>query len=174
MTGADDRGRSIRDALAEYERFADLNSRGTRTEMTLRAMNTVLQRSRSLLRLVVREEGVSLATFDTLHALVALRGNAALPSELAENLGVSRAAVTARVRQLEADGLVQRQDNDRDRRSQVLSATAAGVKLWDTLAARWSALEVGLLDGLTDSQLQNLTELLVGVVDAPRTRASSV
>ena len=81
-------------------RFGDPTSRGTRTELALRAMNVLLQRSRVLQRLILQELSVPVAKFDTLHALISLRGNAALPSELADNLGVSRATVTARLREL--------------------------------------------------------------------------
>jgi DNA-binding MarR family transcriptional regulator len=48
------------------------------------------------------------------------------PSRLAERSGMSRQAVSALAKTLEADGLIERQNADRDARSIVLSLTPAG------------------------------------------------
>lgn len=55
------------------------------------------------------------------------------PSELADRIGVTRAAVTSIIDGLELSGLVKRQGDPNDRRMQVIELTTEGSKLLESL-----------------------------------------
>jgi DNA-binding MarR family transcriptional regulator len=92
------------------------------------------------------------------------------PSRLAEQSGMSRQAVSALAKTLEADGLVARRTADRDARSVVLSLTATGVRRIEQVFVdhnRREAEWAGALDPAERRQLIALLGKLAGAAQAP-------
>lgn len=88
------------------------------------------------------------------------------PSRLAELSGMSRQAVSALAKTLEADGLIERRGADRDARSVVLSISRAG-ELRLTRAFRdHNRREVEWADALDPDERATLTHLLAKLADA--------
>lgn len=82
------------------------------------------------------------------------------PGTIARHIGIERTAVSRILRQLEADGLVERQVNERDGRGTRMVLSAAGIELCAIVPARLSSAMVPLHARLTSSQLADLCESL--------------
>ena len=103
--------------------------------------------------------GLSLAK---LAALKALKGaGESLPlSQLAERLSCVKSNITQLVDRLEADGLVTRADDPRDRRSRLAVMTAAGRKACDAGLSLQAEAERALLSDLSAAERQQLAVLM--------------
>jgi len=103
--------------------------------------------------------GLSLAK---LAALKALKGaGESLPlSQLAERLSCVKSNITQLVDRLEADGLVTRADDPRDRRSRLAVMTAAGRKACDAGLSLQDEAERALLSDLSAAERQQLAVLM--------------
>lgn len=82
------------------------------------------------------------------------------PSELAERIGVTRAAVTGIVDGLESAGLVERQGAANDRRMQVIRLTKQGEKLLETLMPEHYRRTAEFMAGFTEIERNLLRALL--------------
>jgi DNA-binding MarR family transcriptional regulator len=82
------------------------------------------------------------------------------PTELYRGLMRAPSAMTARLRHLEAAGLVRRVSDEADRRSVLVELTAAGLELVDALAADHLANEQRLLAPLGSQERAQLADLL--------------
>lgn len=113
----------------------------------LHLVREVLLTYREFLRRMSEETGVSGAQIELLRAL-ALAGGRSTTSGLARELGVDPAAVTRLVAALERLGLIEREDDARDRRRRPVVLTSAGrqsvVRLHERLHAQESELEARL------------------------------
>ena len=122
-------------------------------------MREVLLTYRAFLRRMAAETGVSGAQFELLRQL-ALVGGRSTSAELARELGVDPAAVTRLVAALQEQGLVEREDDARDRRRRPVQLTDTGrefmVRLHGELHAREDALEVGLDPAAVESAAEVL------------------
>ncbi|GAA0451051.1 MarR family transcriptional regulator [Streptomyces sp. NPDC046215] len=109
-------------------------------------------------------EGLTRAEFDILGTL-RRTGVELTPGQIARETFASGAAVTKRLRELEARGLVGRRTDERDRRVAHLRLTGPGTELIDRLMPRQLDYEKALLSGLgADRQgrlAETLAELLV-------------
>lgn len=83
--------------------------------------------------LKIAARGVTVAEWVVLREL--FDEDRAMPSALADRLGMTRGAISKLADRLVAKGLIARTPDDDDRRSQTLALTAAGRKLTPTLAA---------------------------------------
>ncbi len=103
--------------------------------------------------------GLSLAK---LAALVALReAGESLPlSHLADRLACVKSNITQLVDRLEADGLVSREADPKDRRARLAVMTAAGRDACDTGVRIQQDAERALLSELSDSERQQLGLLM--------------
>ncbi|MFC4017399.1 MarR family winged helix-turn-helix transcriptional regulator [Micromonospora sp. GCM10011542] len=97
--------------------------------------------------------------YDTLHALAGRRGRAA-PSELAADLAVAPASITARVDGLIARGFVRRIPSTVDRRRVDVELTDAGRAAWHGAMDVCAAEEHRLLDALSPTERRLLSDLL--------------
>jgi DNA-binding MarR family transcriptional regulator len=84
----------------------------------------------------------------------------ASPSELADHLGLSRGALSARLGPLEDDGLVTRTVDRDDRRRVHVRLTAAGRRAFDRHARSEGRAEAALLSALSPADQQRLADLL--------------
>ncbi|WP_218221798.1 MarR family winged helix-turn-helix transcriptional regulator [Nesterenkonia sp. Act20] len=99
-------------------------------------------------------------------AVLAMACSGTNPSqrELGDFLDLDPSQVVALVDRLEQRGLLQREPDPRDRRSKILTATAAGRKLHAQAAERTHQAEEQTLRGLTPTERNQLRELLIKIV----------
>lgn len=88
------------------------------------------------------------------------------PSHLADLLGLTRGALSARLRPLEEAGLLTRATDPADRRRVHVRLTDAGSAAFDRHASAESRTESGLLAALTPEQRHELAGLLRTLVQA--------
>ena len=84
----------------------------------------------------------------------------ASPSELADMLGLTRGALSARLGPLEADGLITRTHDAVDHRRVHVRLTAAGYEAFEQHAGSADSAESALLSPLTAAEKQTLADLL--------------
>jgi DNA-binding MarR family transcriptional regulator len=106
--------------------------------------------------------GLSMAKLQALKALTAA-GESLPLSQLAERLACVKSNITQLVDRLEADGFVARQADPHDRRARLAVLTAPGRRACQEGSRLQQDTERRLLGGLSDSESQQLTELLAKV-----------
>jgi DNA-binding MarR family transcriptional regulator len=84
----------------------------------------------------------------------------ALPSELAEEQGITRATMSGLTQRLEKQGLITREPDDRDRRQTVLVLTQTGASLIERVLPECIALMERTLSPLDDEEKDELKRLL--------------
>jgi DNA-binding MarR family transcriptional regulator len=95
----------------------------------------------------------------------------AQPSQLAEQLGLTRGALSVRLSPLEDDGLITRRPDPQDRRKVHVRLTAAGMRAFDRHGQHEGADEAALLDVLSRADQKRLADLLrtlVLAIERPR------
>ncbi|GHE05763.1 MarR family transcriptional regulator [Defluviimonas sp. 20V17] len=106
-----------------------------------------------------RNHETTLPRFDVMAALYRRREGVTM-SELSRMLLVSNGNATAVVDRLEKDGLVRRQPVATDRRTVKVALTPAGQAAFETQAAGHEAEVDRLFSGLSEADLDALTEIL--------------
>lgn len=101
----------------------------------------------------------TLPRFDVMAALYRRRDGVTM-SELSRMLLVSNGNATAVVDRLEADGLVRRTPSDTDRRTVHVALTPEGLAQFEGLAARHEAEVSRIFGGLSEADLDVLTDIL--------------
>ncbi|MBC2835727.1 MarR family transcriptional regulator [Paragemmobacter straminiformis] len=101
----------------------------------------------------------TLPRFDVLAALYRRRDGVTM-SELSRMLLVSNGNATTVVDRLEKDGLVRRTQSDSDRRTVFVALTPEGLAQFEGLAAEHEAQVNALFSGLTEADLDTLTDIL--------------
>ncbi len=101
----------------------------------------------------------TLPRFDVMAALWRRRDGVTM-SELSRLLLVSNGNATTVVDRLEADGLVARRASETDRRIVQVALTAEGLKTFEALAASHEAEVARLFAGLSEADIDTLTEIL--------------
>ena len=81
-------------------------------------------------------------------------------SDLARAIGITEASLVRTLHQLEHAGLIARQTNPQDRRSNRLVLTGAGVAMADSIDSRLIELRADLLDGIPDDDLEASVRVL--------------
>ncbi|MEV6375626.1 MarR family winged helix-turn-helix transcriptional regulator [Micromonospora musae] len=130
----------------------DVEAAVTRMQLLTRHLRTVKERALADVDLPAHE-------YDTLHALAGRRGRAA-PSELAEDLGVAPASITARVDSLVRRDFVERIPSSTDRRRVDVALTDAGRAAWRGALDVRGAEEQRLLGVLDPDERRLLSDLL--------------
>lgn len=137
--------------------MSDLSKR--RLKLWVRLLG-VTRRTEAELREFLRlRHATTLPRFDVLAALYRRREGVTM-SDLSRMLLVSNGNATAVVDRLEQDGLVKRQPSEADRRTVYASLTPEGVAAFEGLAAEHEAEVDRLFDGLTEAEIDTLTEIL--------------
>jgi DNA-binding MarR family transcriptional regulator len=110
---------------------------------------------------VFRRHGLDIGEFDVLAALRRSGEPFAMtPSALARTLMLSPSGMTNRLDRLESAGFVERRSNPGDRRSSMIALTTEGWRTVDAAVADHVANEAALLAGLTDSEQEDLDNLV--------------
>ncbi|MES2968146.1 MAG: MarR family transcriptional regulator [Pseudomonadota bacterium] len=130
-----------------------------RLKMWIRLLG-VTRLSESHLREFLRlRHDTTLPRFDVLAALYRRRDGVTM-SELSRLLLVSNGNATTVVDRLEKDGLVRRTPSETDRRTVFVALTPQGLAQFEGLAADHEAEVSRLFAGLSEADLDNLTEIL--------------
>ena len=120
----------------------------------------VTRSSESHLREFLRvKHDTTLPRFDVLAALYRRRDGVTM-SELSRMLLVSNGNATAVVDRLEKDGLVRRTQSEQDRRTVFVALTPEGLAQFGGLAADHERAVDRLFGGLSEADLEALTEIL--------------
>lgn len=120
----------------------------------------VTRASESHLREFLRvKHDTTLPRFDVLAALYRKRDGVTM-SELSRMLLVSNGNATAVVDRLEKDGLVRRTQSEQDRRTVFVALTAEGLAQFEGLASDHERAVDRLFGGLSEADLDALTEIL--------------
>ncbi|WJS86972.1 MarR family transcriptional regulator [Paracoccus sp. TOH] len=101
----------------------------------------------------------TLPRFDVMAALYRRREGLSM-TELSRMLLVSNGNATAVVDRLEKDGLVRRTPSETDRRTVLVALTPAGLAAFEGFAADHEAEVNRILAGLTEEDIELLTEIL--------------
>lgn len=120
----------------------------------------VTRASESHLREFLRvNHDTTLPRFDVMAALYRRREGVTM-SDLSRMLLVSNGNATAVVDRLEKDGLVRRTQSTTDRRTIFVALTEAGLQQFEVLAAEHEREIITLFGGLSDTDLDTLTDIL--------------
>lgn len=130
-----------------------------RLKMWIRLLG-VTRASESRLREYLRvQHDTTLPRFDVMAALYRRRDGVTM-SELSRLLLVSNGNATTVVDRLEKDGLVIRRASETDRRTVFVALTPEGLAQFDIYAAAHEAEVSQLFAGLSDTDLDRLTDIL--------------
>jgi len=130
-----------------------------RLKMWIRLLG-VTRAAESELREFLRvQHGTTLPRFDVMAALYRRREGVTM-SELSRMLLVSNGNATTVVDRLEADGLVRRTPSETDRRTVFVALTPDGLAQFEVLAAGHEAEVTRMFGGLSEADLEALTEIL--------------
>ena len=134
-----------------------------RLKAWLRLLGATRQAEGALREFLRVRHGTTLPRFDVMAALHRRgqdRSAGVTMSELSRMLLVSNGNATAVVDRLEADGFVRRTHSEADRRTVFVGLTPAGFHLFAELAAEHEREVDRLLGGLSEADLDLLTDLL--------------
>jgi DNA-binding MarR family transcriptional regulator len=118
----------------------------------------VAQRAAVLVSEALATEGVRRQHFSVLTALSESGGIS--QAELGRRVWIDRSDLHALLAELEGDGLVARKPDPEDRRRNVVTLTAVGVRKLRRLDARVQAAQETLLEPLTPAQRETFVRLL--------------
>lgn len=129
-----------------------------RLKMWIRLLG-VTRSSESHLREFLRvKHDTTLPRFDVMAALFRRRDGVTM-SDLSRMLLVSNGNATAVVDRLEKEGLVRRTPSETDRRTVYVALTDDGLRQFETLAAEHEREVATLFGGLSEAELDTLTEI---------------
>lgn len=130
-----------------------------RLKMWIRLLGVTRAAEGELREFLRVQHGTTLPRFDVMAALYRRREGVTM-SELSRMLLVSNGNATAVVDRLEADGLVRRSPSETDRRTVFVALTAEGLAQFEVLALGHEAEVSRMFGGLSEADLDALTEIL--------------
>ena len=130
-----------------------------RLKMWIRLLGVTRASEGSLREFLRVQHGTTLPRFDVMAALYRRRDGVTM-SELSRMLLVSNGNATAVVDRLEKDGLVRRTPSEADRRTVFVALTADGLAQFEGLAVEHEAEVDRLFAGLSEADLDTLTDIL--------------
>lgn len=130
-----------------------------RLKMWIRLLGVTRSAEGELREFLRVKHGTTLPRFDVMAALYRRREGVTM-SELSRMLLVSNGNATTVVDRLEADGLVRRSPSDLDRRTVYVALTPEGLRVFEGLAADHEAEVDRLFAGLSEADLDALTDIL--------------
>lgn len=130
-----------------------------RLKMWIRLLGVTRAAEGELREFLRVKHDTTLPRFDVLAALWRRREGVTM-TELSRMLLVSNGNATAVVDRLEKDGLVRRTPSEADRRTVFVALTAEGLAQFEGLAAEHEAEVDRLFAGLSETDLDTLTDIL--------------
>lgn len=137
--------------------MSDLSKR--RLKMWIRLLGVTRGAENTLREYLRLTHDTTLPRFDVMAALYRRRDGVTM-SELSRMLLVSNGNATAVVDRLEADGMVRRTPSDTDRRTVYVAMTPEGITAFEAMATGHEAEVDKLFSGVTEADLDALTEIL--------------
>lgn len=137
--------------------MSDLSKR--RLKMWIRLLGVTRASENSLREYLRLNHDTTLPRFDVMAALYRRRDGVTM-SELSRMLLVSNGNATAVVDRLEADGMVRRSQSETDRRTVYVAMTPEGIATFETMATGHEAEVDKLFAGLSEADLEALTDIL--------------
>jgi DNA-binding MarR family transcriptional regulator len=130
-----------------------------RLKMWIRLLGVTRAAEGELREFLRVQHGTTLPRFDVMAALYRRREGVTM-SELSRMLLVSNGNATTVVDRLEADGLVRRTPSETDRRTVFVALAAEGLVQFERLAEGHEAEVARMFCGLSDADLEALTDIL--------------
>ncbi|NGQ89736.1 MarR family transcriptional regulator [Rhodobacter sp. HX-7-19] len=130
-----------------------------RLKMWIRLLGVTRAAEGELREFLRVQHGTTLPRFDVMAALYRRREGVTM-SELSRMLLVSNGNATTVVDRLESDGLVRRTPSETDRRTVFVALTAEGLAQFEGLAAGHEAEVARMFGGLSEADLDALTDIL--------------
>lgn len=130
-----------------------------RLKMWIRLLGVTRAAQGELREFLRLKHNTTLPRFDVMAALYRRRDGVTM-SELSRLLLVSNGNATTVVDRLEADGLVRRSPSAQDRRTVFVALTTEGLRVFEGLAAEHEAEVDRIFSGLTEADLDILTDIL--------------
>ncbi len=127
-------------------------------DTTERKITKIAREAEKLVLLTLREDGVGTAEIDLIHALRHNPG--CTQAKLAEILHADKAAIARRTKNLETKGYLVRENDPKDRRSQLLFPTEKAETLKSSKAEIEAAFYEYLTSGLTEQETETFAALL--------------
>lgn len=127
--------------------------------MWIRLLGVTRASENSLREYLRLNHDTTLPRFDVMAALYRRRDGVTM-SELSRMLLVSNGNATAVVDRLEADGMVRRTQSETDRRTVYVAMTPQGIADFEAMATGHEAEVDKLFAGVTEADLDALTEIL--------------
>lgn len=137
--------------------MSDLSKR--RLKMWIRLLGVTRGAENTLREYLRLTHDTTLPRFDVMAALYRRRDGVTM-SELSRMLLVSNGNATAVVDRLEADDMVRRTPSDTDRRTVYVAMTPEGITAFEAMATGHEAEVDKLFSGVTEADLDALTEIL--------------
>ncbi len=138
-------------------------------DITERKITKIAREAEKLVLKTLREEGVGTAEIDLIHALRHNPG--CTQAKLAEILHADKAAIARRTMNLEAKGILVRQDDPKDKRSKLLFPTEKAEKLKTSKAQIETTFYEYLADALTKEEAEIFATLLDKLYTASKTES---
>ncbi len=138
-------------------------------DTTERKITKIAREAEKLVLLTLREDGVGTAEIDLIHALRHNPG--CTQAKLAEILHVDKAAIARRTKNLETKGYLVRENDPKDRRSQLLFPTEKAETLKSSKAEIEAAFYEYLTSGLTEQEAETFAALLDRLYTASKTES---
>lgn len=130
-----------------------------RLKMWIRLLGVTRASENGLREYLRLNHDTTLPRFDVMAALYRRRDGVTM-SELSRMLLVSNGNATAVVDRLEGDGMVRRTQSETDRRTVYVAMTPEGVASFEAMATGHEAAVDKLFAGVTEADLDALTEIL--------------
>lgn len=127
-------------------------------DITERKITKIAREAEKLVLLTMREEGVGTAEIDLIHALRHNPG--CTQARLAEILHADKAAIARRTKNLEAKGYLFRENDQGDKRSQLLYPTEKSEMLKSSKTEIEAAFYEYLISALTDEEATAFASVL--------------
>ncbi len=106
----------------------------------------------------LKPAGVTQGTWFVL-AYLRLGGNGMVQKDLAKFIGIEGPTLVGHIDRLEKQGLVERRENDRDRRSRTIHLTLAAEPLWSKISYIATEVRAELLEGINPNHRVRLGRL---------------
>ncbi len=92
--------------------------------------------------------------------------NALTVADVARNMGLTRQAVQRLSNEMQADGLLQSEDNPNHKRAKLISLTAKGASVYQQLDKKQIEWINSKADGLDESELKKFSALMKTIIQA--------
>ena len=112
------------------------------------------------------KESLGLGRSQAKALIVLANGGPATPTELGRCMAMTKASLTGLVDELETQGLVERVNDEKDRRKSVVSPTTLGIERAQAVMAAWTASLEATLSAHPHEDLERVAAGLENIVDS--------